>query len=189
MPSKFVHRLAGLCLASAAALAGAAELAGTHRLVLANAAGERIDIGTVTFRSAGTERWRFDIKLDDARFEERFLAMRPFKCLTGPSQQICWFPYGEEREITRDDLVPLEYALLFLHKKPASVNIDAKNGVYYKLRWSAAGARSALEGTLWDADYTPIIVPEGGDRRRPVTADYLFAADPGSHWLPQLLIE
>lgn len=189
MALTLTRRALGAWLASAACAAGAAEFDGTHRLVLGNAAGERVDIGSITFRSLGPDRWQFDIKLDETRFEERFLAMRPFKCLTGPTQQICHFPYGAEREFTRGDLVPLEYALLFLHKKPASVNIDARDGVYYKLQWSAAGAKAALTGKLWDADFTPIIVPEGSDRRRPVSAANLFEAHAGSHWLPQLYIE
>ena len=57
--------------------------------------------------------------LIDGVFTERFLAMRPFRCLTGSRAQLCHMPYGNNGSITGDDLQPLEYALMFLHMRPA----------------------------------------------------------------------
>lgn len=166
----------------------AAELSGTRQIVLSNAQGERIPIATVAFEPAGAGRWRFTLHLDESRFGEHFLAMRPFKCLTGARQQLCHFPYASEQVVAADDLVPLEYALMFLHTKPAAVNVDARNGVYYRLRWKENGAPVAIEGKLYDVDMDPIVVPQG-DRRRPIRSEHLIAADEDSHWLPRLTIE
>ena len=110
--------------------------------------------------------------------------MRPFKCLTGLRQQLCHFPFGNERIISRDGLAPLEYSLMFLHKKPASVHVDSANGIYYRLAWNEKG----LMGELFDVDMDPIIVPEG-DMRRPIRKEHLLKAHEGSHWLPRLSIE
>lgn len=181
-----------LCLIAASVLLAAPalraqELSGVKQVVLSNAQGERVVIGNVRFEPAGDGRWRFDLQLDPQRFEERFLAMRPFKCLTGVKQQLCHFPYGTERMISRDDLVPLEYALMFLHKRPADVNVNSANGVYYKLRWNGSPP-VGFRGELYDVDMDPIIVPEG-DRQRPIRAEDLLRGDEGSHWLPHLSIE
>jgi hypothetical protein len=177
-------------LAGALALAWplqAAELSGTRQVILSNGQGERVSIATVAFEPAGAGRWRFKLQLDESRFGEHFLAMRPFKCLTGSRQQLCHFPYASEAIVAADDLVPLEYALMFLHTKPAAVNVDARNGVYYRLRWKD-GTPGAIEGRLYDVDMDPIVVPQG-DRRRPIRNEHLIAADEDSHWLPRLSIE
>ena len=166
------------------AAAVADPLAGEKSVWLANAAGEKVRIGSVKFAPLANARTSFAFRLDESRFGEYFLAMRPFRCLVGRTQYLCHFPYGSEREVSADDLAPLEYQLMFMHKKPASVNLDSRNGLYWKLR--ADGER--LVGTLYDADMEPIIVPQG-DRRRPVTEEFLQRADEGSHWLPRLTIE
>ncbi len=171
-----------LGLWTAAALAN--PLTGEKSVWLANAAGEKLRIGSVMFEPLANARARFAFRLDESRFGEYFLAMRPFRCLVGSTQYLCHFPYGGEREVSADDLAPLEYQLMFLHKKPASVNLDPRDGLYWKLR--ADGDR--LVGTLYDADMEPIIVPQG-ERRRPLTDEFLQRADQGSHWLPRLTIE
>jgi len=174
-----------LLLSLATPLAAAQDLSGLKQVVLSNANGEeRVVIGHVFFDTAGEGRWKFDLRLDESRFTEHFLAMRPFKCLTGARQQLCHFPFGKERIITRDDLAPLEYSLMFLHKKPASVHVDSANGIYYQLAWGEKG----LRGQLFDVDMDPIIVPQG-DMRRPFRKEHLLQAHPGSHWLPRLSIE
>lgn len=183
-----MRRRHGLALALTALLAIAAQaappLAGVKRVVLSNAAGEQLHIANVSFTPAGEGRWQFDLMLERERFGEYFLAMRPFKCLAGATQHLCLFPYGEERTITRDDLAPLEYALMFLRKKPAELHVNSANGIYYKLAWTNKG----LAGTLFDVDFDPIVVPRG-ERRRPIRAEHLLPAHEGSHWLPRLAIE
>lgn len=161
-------------------LAGAAH-ADTRRIVLSGDNGESVVIGTLTLQPDGPDAWTFRLDLDASRFVPRFLSMRPFQCLTGPRQQICHFPYGEERRFTRTDLQPLEYQLMFLHKKPADVNVDPRNGMYYRLSWE--GER--LVGQLMDVDMDPIVVP-GEDRRRPIKYPQLLDIDRAAHWLPRL---
>jgi hypothetical protein len=174
---------AACALASLAA--GAADvLSGTKRVVLANAKGEQVEIGKVVFEPAGEGRWRFEFRPEASRFGEYFLAMRPFRCLAGATQHLCHFPFGQERVIARDDLTALEYQLMFMRKRPAEVSVNPTNGVYYRLAWTETG----LRGELFDVDMDPIIVPEG-DMRRPIRAEHLHAADPGTHWLPLLRIE
>ena len=182
--------LAGLLLAGiSAAGAGPATPGpmGPHRILLSNAAGEQVELGRVSFEPAGEDRWRFKVKLDADRTSEHFLAMRPFKCLTGPKQQICHFPYEVEPVISRSDLVPLEYALMFLHKKPSVPHIGSRNGHYYRLRWAQAGG-TLIEGRLHDVDMDPIIAPKGNPERPIVPAD-LAEADENSHWMTRLHIE
>jgi hypothetical protein len=164
--------------------AGAQDLGGRKRISLGNAEGERLVIGHVVFTPVATGRYRFELVLDDARFGEYFLAMRPFKCLTGPAQRLCHFPYGEEREFSIDDLSALEYQLMFLRTKPNAVHVDPRQGVYYRLRPTGNG----FEGELFDVDMDPIITPQG-DMRRPIRARQLERADPATHWLPLLTIE
>lgn len=177
-------RLIAMLFAAWGASALANPLAGEKSVLLSNAGGEKVRIGSVTFEPGANGRAKFAFRLDESRFGEYFLAMRPFRCLTGGAQHLCHFPYGSEREVALDDLTALEYQLMFMHKKPASVNLDSRNGLYWKLH--VDGER--LIGTLYDADMEPIIVPQG-DKRRPVTAEYLQQADEGSHWLPRLTIE
>jgi hypothetical protein len=159
-------------------------LTGEKSVWLANAAGEKMRIGSVKFEPLGNGRAGFAFRLDESRFSEYFLAMRPFRCLAGKTQYLCHFPYGGERQVSAGDLVPLEYQLMFMHKKPASVNLDSRNGLYWKLRADVV----RLVGTLYDAEMDPIIVPHG-DRRRPLTEEFLQRADEGSHWLPRLTVE
>ena len=151
---------------------------------LANGVGERVRIGTVAFTPSPSGRTGFRFRLDESRFGEYFLAMRPFRCLAGPAQHLCHFPYGSEDEISPADLTPLEYRLIFLHKKPGTLHLEPRNGLLWRLRMD--GGR--LVGTLHDADLDPIIVPQG-DMRRPITDAHLQKADEGSHWLPRLTIE
>lgn len=183
-PWRAMAALSAMLLGLWGAGASAGPLSGEKSVWLANAAGEKLRIGSVKFMPAEGGRSRFAFTLDESRFGEYFLAMRPFRCLAGRTQHLCHFPYGGERVVSAEDLVALEYQLLFMHKRPAAVNLDSRNGLYWKLR--AEGER--LVGTLYDADMEPIIVPQG-EARRPLTAEFLQPADEGSHWLPRLTIE
>jgi hypothetical protein len=179
--------VSGLALTSLAADAAPAML-GTKQMVLSSADGERQVIGTVTFSAAAEGKTAFKIDIDK-QFGEFFLAMRPFRCLTGPKQRLCWFPVANEAAlISADDLLPLEYALMFLRTKPADLHLNPFNGVYYKLAWTDKG----LRGKVHDVDMDPFITPTSlppARRMRPVLASQLQASDASSHWLPDLDIE
>ncbi|MDP2867597.1 MAG: hypothetical protein Q8O08_02130, partial [Methyloversatilis sp.] len=75
--------LCGLLVSSAA---HADVLSGTRTITLGNAQGERIVIGQITFTPQADGKSRFRIVLDE-KLGEYFLAMRPFRCLTGPKQR------------------------------------------------------------------------------------------------------
>lgn len=145
--------LLALALALAAIGVRAAGLAGEKTVWLANAGGERVAIGRLAFTPIGPQRWKFAFRVDEGRLGEYFLAMRPFRCLVGPRQALCHFPYGSRDEVSSQDWSALEYQLLFIHKPPAGLSLDSRNGMLWKLR--REGDR--LVGTLWDADLDPIV--------------------------------
>lgn len=192
--TSFARRIAGcgsralLALAwvlMATVTAQAQDLTGDKRIALISVAGERVEIAHVRFEPVGPDRWRFKVSLLDGVFTERFLAMRPFRCIAGPGEQLCHFPHGTQDVVSRADLLPLEYALLFLHTRPGALHVDARNGLFYKLEFTERG----LRGRLHDADFDPLIAPRGDGNPRPLTYRQLELADPGAHWLPGMLIE
>jgi hypothetical protein len=121
--------------------------------------------------------------------EEYFLAMRPFLCLTGPVQRLCWFPvHNEAALISDDDLLPLEYALMFMRTRAKDLHVNPFNGMYYKLRRDG----DKLVGDLLEVDMAPFIAPDilpVEERKRPLKPADFTEADPGSNWLPKLSIE
>jgi hypothetical protein len=161
-------------------------LEGTKSIVLSSPTGERHLIGRITFHDAGNSKTTFQIEIGD-NLNEYFLAMRPFRCLTGEKQQLCWFPvYNESPQISPNDLVPLEQALMFFHTKPHALNINPFDGLYYKLRWTEQG----ISGTLREVDMTPFVAPETIPHpARPLHAEDFYDPPPGSNWLPELTIE
>ncbi len=174
-----------LCLGG---IAHAAPPIGKRDIVLSNAAGERHVIGQVNFTDAGQGKASFKITMA-ANMEEYFLAMRPFLCLTGPVQRLCWFPvHNEASMVSDDDLLPLEYALMFMRTRAKDLHVNPFNGLYYKLRRD--GQR--IVGELYEVDMAPFIAPDMlplEERQRPLKAADFNDADPGSNWLPRLSIE
>ena len=175
------------CLCSAPS-ADAAPLAGKRAIVLSNAAGERHTIGHVTFTDAGNGKAAFKVTMAD-NMQEYFLAMRPFLCLTGPVQRLCWFPvHNEEAVVSDDDLLPLEYALMFMRTRANDLHVNPFNGMYYKLRRDG----DKLVGDLLEVDMAPFIAPDilpVEERKRPLKPADFTEADPGSNWLPKMSIE
>jgi hypothetical protein len=194
--SACVLRCAAIVLATtstffASVMVLAAEpLTGIKTVTLHDGASERHEIATIKFEPA-SEGTRFTVTLKADRFGEYFLAMRPFKCLVGSRQHLCHFPFERAGSIiTETDLQPLEYTLMFLHKKPATVSLDSRNGLYYTLKRNAKG--DGFEGRVHDVDMDPIIVPSGvpeARRTRPIRRDDLNTADPSAYWLPFISVE
>ena len=164
-------------------------LEGKKTITLHDGASERIVIGTAQFSAAGHGKTRFKIELDDQKFGEYFLAMRPFKCVTGARQHMCHFPLTRVGDtFTADDILPLEYALMFMHKKPAMVSLNSRDGLYYQLTRTASG----FTGRIADVDMEPVIVPDSvpaAQRARPIRKADLHVSDPSAYWLPFILIE
>lgn len=173
-------------IAGTSAMAG--DWSGTRNIVLSNAAGERHTIGQVIFSDGENGKTAFRINMAP-NMQDYFLAMRPFLCLTGPVQRLCWFPvHNEAALISKDDLLPLEYALMFMRTKSTDLHVNPFNGLYYRMR--VDGHRIA--GTLFEVDMAPFIAPDVlpvEQRQRPLQARDFFDADPGSNWLPLLSIE
>jgi len=136
--------------------AQAADWNGTRNIVLSNAAGERHTIGQVIFSDGDKGKTAFRIEMA-ANMQDYFLAMRPFLCLTGPVQRLCWFPvHNEAALISKDDLLPLEHALMFMRTRSTDLHVNPFNGLYYRLR--VDGDRIA--GTLFEVDMAPFIAPD-----------------------------
>jgi hypothetical protein len=166
----------------------AADWSGTRNIVLSNATGERHIIGQVVFSDASQGKTAFRIEMA-ANMQDYFLAMRPFLCLTGPVQRLCWFPvHNEAALVSKDDLLPLEYALMFMRTRSTDLHVNPFYGLYYRLR--VDGDRIA--GTLFEVDMAPFIAPDVlpvEQRQRPLKAKDFYDADPVSNWLPLLSIE
>jgi hypothetical protein len=174
------------CFLSLASLA--ADLTGTRGIWLSNADGEKHRVGTIVFTPAEAGKTRFKITMEES-LGEYFLAMRPFRCLTGQTQRLCHFPVEREAPlVSPDDLVPLEYALLFMRTAPKSLHIDPFNGIYYKMSLTERGVVGELNDVEMDAFIAPDIVPVER-RQRPIRHADLSRGDPRSHWLPILKIE
>lgn len=159
-------------------------LEGRKTVYLADGAGQRLAIGAIDITATAPGRWKFAFTLDPVQFQEYFLAMRPFRCIQTPRRSLCAFPFGSRDEVSEKDWSALEYQLVFIHKPAASLSLDSRNGMYWKLH--REGDR--LLGSLYDADLEPIVVP-GAERIRPLTEDYLQSADRASHPYPDLVIE
>lgn len=168
--------------------ADAGALSGERKIFLSNASGERHLIGTVRFTDAGGGRSSFEVAMSSS-MQEYFLAMRPFLCLTGPAQRLCWFPVKNEAPlVSESDLLPLEYALMFMRTRTHDLHVNPFNGLYYKLRLE--GER--LVGSLYEVDMAPFVAPDimpVDERVRPLKPADFSEADPGSNWLPVLTIE
>ncbi|MBU1213311.1 MAG: hypothetical protein KJ587_18905 [Alphaproteobacteria bacterium] len=179
--------LAG-CFALAAPVAPvkAAGLEGTKTIYLVDNAGEEREIGTATFSKADGAV-SITIALDQGRFSEKFLSMRPFRCIDGPKQTACHLPYPYELKdrITPEDLSDLEYRLLFLHKGPTDYGIDAWNGLYYKFELAADGT---LKGKLHEADFNVLAVPPAQAFSKPIGPADLVPGEEGRHRFPSLTI-
>lgn len=157
---------------------------GEKTVYLVDQEGTETAIAALSFSSEKTGA--YSIRLNRAPFEEHFLSMRPFQCLTHPLQMVCYltYPYENARQITGDSLTDLEYDLLFLHKTPQEYGINAWNGLYYTLSLEA----DHLRGELREVDLNVLAVPPPAGEMRPVTDDMLYEAEEGAHAFPHLVI-
>lgn len=151
-----------------------ADLAnGTYAISLTGA-GDPLEVAKLLSTEEG-----FSVEWDETLFEDAFLSMRPFRCMTGKERTLCRMPYPYEnrRQITADDLTDLEYDLLFIWKPTGSYGIDFWNGMYFVLASDEAG----LTGTLHELDMNILAVPPSAGDYRPISSADLHEADPASH--------
>jgi len=161
-------------------------LSGSKKITLLDSNNQALTIGNINF-SDDNGRVSYKISLDGEVFRDEFLSMRPFQCIRLDEKMICHlsYPYPKQGYIAHDDLIDLEYDLLFLHKAPGEYGINAWNGLYYDL--SITG--NNITGTLNEVDLNVLAAPPEDGVLRPVTADMLHEADPERHLFPTLRIQ
>ncbi len=160
-------------------------LSGEKSISLINQDGQPNRIASILFDNR-SDKINYKINLDDEKFSNEFLSMRPFKCIHNNSLMVCHlvYPYDKQGFITTDDLTDLEYDLLFLHKSADEYGINAWNGLYYKLQLE----QEQITGNLHEVDLNVLAAPPEEGILRPVTSDMLHEADPAYHMYPKLVI-
>lgn len=163
-----------------------ADLAGQRTITLSSAQGENILIGSVTFIKQGNG-FGYDIKLDETKFADHFLSMRPFKCLEGKRQYLCHlpYPYDKTRHVSPGQFTDLEHEFLFIHKKPTDYGIDMWNGLYYVISETGDG----LAGRLHELDMDILASPPEEGVMYPLIEAEKMEGEAASHWMPFLRIE
>ncbi len=170
-------------LSSGWAHAGSAKLPdGKKTISLVAADGASLAIGTATFTPDGTGA-KVGVEMTAPEYQDEFLSMRPFRCLAGGAgDKETWchleYPYEVPGHVTADDLVDLEYKLLFLFKPPGGYGIDAWNGLYFKLALQDDGS---ISGKVHDTDLNVLAVPPEDRKARVVQHKDLTAVEPASH--------
>ena len=135
-----------------------AEFPTQMKIYLIDKNGQELEIGIIEFSKNEQQHYDVNVVMDNSQFEDQFLSMRPFRCLTESAEWFCYLPYPYEltKTITTQDLKELEYQLLFIWKSPKSFGIDAWNGVYYKL---AVNDDLSIEGQLLQGDLNVLANP------------------------------
>lgn len=138
--------------------ATAFRFADSANVFLVDQSGKETPIGKISFSTDTSESAEFVFDLDAGLFEDHFLSMRPFRCLTESSEWFCYLPYPYEisRSVSKDNLTDLEYQLLFIWKSPKTFGIDAWNGVYYQLTAQEDGQ---IRGELLQGDLNVLANP------------------------------
>jgi hypothetical protein len=152
-----------------------------------NQDGSRMPVAELSIVKLGSDDG-YRLQLDEDRFADYFLSMRPFKCITRGKRMLCHlpYPYANRRNISRDDLTDLEYDLLFIERSPTEYGIDPWNGRYFRLRWDG----DAILGEIHEVDLDELAVPpEQGDFRPLNAADLTPAETSPTRWMPTLRIE
>lgn len=159
-----------------------------RQITLQTEKGEQLTIGQLLLSPAG-EGYRAEVKMDDDVYGDYFLSMRPFKCLESEKQLLCHlpYPYQNAQQISHDDLIDLEYQLLFIRKVPTDYGINPWFGVYYKLQWENP-PHGPITGQLHETNMDILAAPPEDPTTKPITADELYEADLAEHWLPTLII-
>ncbi len=129
----------------------------------------------------------YRIDMNEKRFGDYFLSMRPFKCMTDKVDMLCHlaYPYEMKRHITDQNLTALEYDFLFIRRKPIDYGINPWNGLYYRIHKQG----DDYIGQAYEVDLDILAVPPPESDPFPVKSVDLHEIDPEQLWLPQLLIK
>ncbi len=191
-----LRRLAPIALLALCAFGShvrAADLGGHRTVSLVSTTGEKTEIADLELlpRYGG---YGFEVTFRRDAFRETYMQETNFLCLPGSRREICHFPFppgdytpdDSSGFFTVDDLRPLEYALLFAHKRPAPADIDISlfNGMYYRL--AVAGKR--IEGTVFGVDFNRLVVADPKEKY-PLKPGDLDLLDLRDERFPHLVIE
>ena len=180
---RFLSRLVGIWLI----LPGqplAAEGTQSYRVFLQNSDQTvSLDIARIEMKQQG-DGFDYRVYMDEKRFADYFLNMRPFKCMTDKVNMLCHlaYPYSIERRITNTDFSALEHDFLFIRRKPTDYGIDPWNGLYYRIHKKG----NEYLGQAHEVDLNILAVPP--DNPLPLKDAELHEIDEGQLWLPRLLI-
>ena len=168
-----------VALASGAAMAEAGADTERLRITLEDPSGGGIEIGTLELRPEVAGVQTYALNLDATGFVDKFLSMRPFRCLETATGWLCHlpYPYDKPSTIAADDLRNLEYDLMFVEKTPEEYGINAWNGRYFRL----TSTQDGFSGTLHEVDLNVLAAPPEAGVIYPVTTDMLHPADPAAH--------
>ena len=161
------------------------------RILLIDSQGQETDIGSVQFTTPATasgdiDAVSFEVEIDSAEFEDQFLSMRPFRCLTSSAEWLCHlpYPYALAKTVTPDDLTALEYRLLFIWKSPSTFGIDAWNGLYYQL---SVDDEQQIHGALLQGDLNVLADPPEPESR-PIDLSEFTSEGVNNREFPTLMI-
>ncbi len=171
----------------ACGVTAAAPLEGHKQVVLYAGDSARVAIGQVLFTPRDDGTSAFVWKVDHTVFTDHFLSMREFKCWSGGTEILCHvpYPYPPPRTVSQDNLAWLEHARLFMFKEPSDSGAKLWNGLYWKLRVTAAG----LEGTPKAVDLNVISAPPARGDVPPYKPALRDDMAPGARWFTRITIE
>lgn len=171
----------------------AVDLSGHKTISLVSPTGEKTEIGDVELRPR-YGGYGFELAFKRDAFKEIYMQETNFLCLPGGRRETCHFPFppgdyapdDSSGFFTESDLRSLEYALLFVHKRPAPADIDINpfNGLYYRL--TVKGKR--VEGTVFGVDFNRLIAADEKEKY-PLKSSDLDPVDLRSEPFPRLVIE
>jgi len=182
----FNNRIGAVALSLFVFSSAHAEIsAGEKKVFLDSPSGESLQIGTVTMQG---EPNAMDITfvLDESKFSDQFLSMRPFKCIDG-SPMVCRlaYPYEKENRISADNFGDLEYEFLFISRSPTEYGIDPYNGRYYVI----SEKQGKLTGEIRAVDLNILAAPPEEGNTRPITEADLDPLEASNERFPVLRIE
>ena len=172
-----------LLFSSIAAVAD--PLNGEKKVFLESINGEQLHIANIKLETISAEIF-YTLTIRDEPFSNQFLSMRPFQCIMGEQQVMCYvpYPYAKKGHITKNDLSNLSYDLLFLHKNPSEYGINLWNGMFYKLKMK----ENSITGIVHEVDMNIIASPPE-NKDAPFAEDEIFEADVGNYVYPKIIIK
>ena len=160
----------------------APSFAEDYSITLKGSADEALTIGVLTTEKAEQGGVDYKIQWEADKFEDHFLSMRPFKCLSGGAKLWCHTPYPYEikRHLSDTDVTDLEYDLIFVWKPEGEYGINLWNGVYYQLEATEFG----WKGVMQEYDLNILGIPPKAGELRPILEKDLHEASVEDHFLP-----